>query len=50
MKKNEEQFNVRVPKELKEWVRQQAEKEDRSMNYIAVRIMQKGREIEEGKK
>jgi len=49
MAKAEGQFKVRLPEELKDWLKQQAEKEDRSMNYIAVRIMQKGRESEEEK-
>lgn len=47
MSKQEEQFNLRVPKELKEWVRKQAEAKDRSMNYIALKLMEKGRKMEE---
>lgn len=47
MAKQEEQFNLRVPKELKDWVRAQADSKDRSMNYIAVKLMEKGRKMEE---
>ena len=47
MPKQESQFNLRVPKELKDWVKLQAEKEERSMNYVAVKLLEKGRKMQE---
>ncbi|PHR86010.1 MAG: Arc domain-containing protein [Blastopirellula sp.] len=49
MAKKEEQFNLRVPSELKDYVRLEAEKQERSMNYIAVKLMEEGKKLQEGK-
>lgn len=47
MSKQEEQFNLRIPKKLKDYVRAEAEKRERSMNYIAVKLLEKAIKAEE---
>ena len=40
-------FQLRIPEELKEWVRDKAKKEDRSMNNLIVRELRKAKEREQ---
>lgn len=47
MAKQDDQLNVRVPHDLKEWLRAQAAKEERSMNFLAVKLMEQGRQLQE---
>jgi len=39
MVKMEKSFGLRLPTDVKEWARRQAEKEDRSINSMIVRIL-----------
>ncbi len=48
MKKYDDQIIIRVPRKLKDWVREEAEKQDRSMNYVAVRILEAAQQKLEG--
>ena len=40
-------FQLRIPEELKEWVRDKAKREDRSMNNLIVRELRKAKEREQ---
>ena len=39
-------FGLRMPKETQDWVREVAQKEDRSQNYIINKILLKAKEAE----
>jgi len=34
-------FGLRIPHRIKDWVLEQAEKQDRSMNYVILRILER---------
>ncbi len=48
MAKMEKSFGLRMPADVKEWTRRQAEKEDRSINSMIVRILRERMEQEAG--
>lgn len=48
MAKMEKSFGLRMPTEVKEWARHQAEKEDRSINSMIVRILRERMDQDEG--
>ena len=39
MQKMEKSFGLRLPAKVKEWARQEADKQDRSLNSLVVQIM-----------
>lgn len=47
MNKNMDQLIIRGPKDLKEWIKAEAEKEDRSMNYVAVKMLEEAKQHRE---
>lgn len=43
----EAQVKVRLPKELKDWVREKAEKDQRSQTYILVKLVEEAKNREQ---
>ncbi|WP_322629948.1 Arc family DNA-binding protein [Halothiobacillus sp.] len=41
------QLNVRVPAEIRDWLKEKAQEEDRSMNWILVNILESLKKSEE---
>lgn len=37
-------FGLRMPQELKNWVQEQAEQTERSMNWVIVKLLQQAKE------
>ena len=47
MSRKDEQLNIRVPKELRAWIKKEASNQERSMNFIAVKLLKQGKRIQE---
>lgn len=43
------QVALRIPSELKEWVQNRAERAERSMNWVIVKLIEKAKQEEEAR-
>lgn len=43
------QINIRMPNELKTWIQKRAERDERSMNWVVVKLIEKAKTEEEDK-
>lgn len=43
------QFPLRIPTEVKEWVKRRAERADRSQNWVIVKILEEAKREEEAR-
>ncbi|MGR4895825.1 ribbon-helix-helix protein, CopG family [Stenotrophomonas sp. LARHCG68] len=39
------QLVIHIPSDLKEWLREEAAKDDRSVSYVVEKLLQQGREL-----